>query len=54
MNADIANHIKLIYMLSFHQTQPKEKIFHHNIHGNPWELKGVDMFTLNKKPIFAL
>ena len=35
--------------LDFQHTQPKEKIIHHDIPGKPWEVIGVDMFTLNNK-----
>ena len=35
--------------LNFHQTQPKEKIIHHEIPGKPWEVPGADMFALHIK-----
>ena len=33
----------------FQQMQLKEKIIHYEIAGKPWEVVGLDMFTLNKK-----
>ena len=49
MNVDIKNYIQFSTCLDFQQTQPKEKLIHHNIPGKPWEVIGVDMFTLNSK-----
>ena len=47
--ADIENHIKMFYKPSFQQTQPREKIIHHNIPAKSWEVVGADTFTLNNK-----
>ena len=50
INTDIENHIKsCITCLEFQQTQPKEKIIHHNILLRHWEVLGVDIFHLNNK-----
>ena len=50
ISVDIENHIKnYSTCLNFQQTQPKEKVVHHNILGKPWEVIGVDKFTLNNK-----
>ena len=35
--------------LEFQQTQPKEKIIHHDILLRPWEVLGVNIFQLNNK-----
>ena len=41
--------------LDFQQTQPKEKIIHHEIPAKPWEIVGADMFTLyNSNYIFIV
>ena len=54
MSIDIEDHIKnCSTCLNFQQTQPKEKVIHHDIPGKLWEVTGVDMFTLNKKTTFA-
>ena len=50
MNVAIENHIKIVLRaLTFQQTQPKEKVTHHNIPGKPWEVIGVAMLTQNNK-----
>ena len=50
INIDIENHIKSCNTcLEFQQTQPKEKIIHHDIPLRPWEVLGVDIFHLNNK-----
>ena len=50
INTDIENHIKSCNTcLEFQQTEPKEKIIHHNIPLRPWEVLGVDIFHLNNK-----
>ena len=33
----------------FQQTQPKDKMIHHDIPVRPWDITGKDMFTLNNK-----
>ena len=49
------NHIKSCSTcLHFQQTQPREKIIHHNIPGKPWEVIRADMFTLNNKNFFCI
>ena len=35
--------------LTFQQTQPKDKMIHHDISIRPWDVIGVDIFTLNNK-----
>ena len=35
--------------LEFQQTQPKEKITHHDVPLRPWEVLQVDVFQLNNK-----
>ena len=55
INNNTENYIKIcITCLTFQQTQPKEKIIHHDIPIRPWNVIGADMFTLNDKIIFAL
>ena len=50
INHDIESHIKnCTTCLTFQQTQPKDKIIHHDILTKPWEVIGADMFTLNNK-----
>ena len=49
LSADIKNYINCSTCLDFQQTQTKEKLIHHDIPGKPWEVIGVDMFTLNNK-----
>ena len=50
MYADIDNHIKnCSTCLHIQQTQPLEKIIHHDIPEKSWEVIGSDMFTLNSK-----
>ena len=45
----IENHIKIVTHLGFQQTQPKEKMVHHNIPLRPWEVLGADVFHFNNK-----
>ena len=48
INADIKRYIKQCAMcLEFQQTQPKEKIIHHDIPLRPWEVAGADIFHFN-------
>ena len=50
INADIKNYIKhCATCLEFQQTQPKEKIIHHDIPLRPWEVIGADVFHFNNK-----
>ena len=50
INDDIEHFIKnCITCLTFQQTQPKEKMIHHDIPLRPWDVIGADMFTLNNK-----
>ena len=50
INADIKNYIKhCAICLEFHQTQPKEKIIHHDISFRPWEVVGTNVFHFNNK-----
>ena len=50
INTDIENHIKnCITFLEFQQTQPRQKIIHHDIPLRPWEAIGADIFHLNNK-----
>ena len=50
INTDIEKHIKNCNMcLEFQQTQPKEKIVHHDIPLRPWEVLGADVFHFNNK-----
>ena len=50
INDDIENFIKsCTTCLTFQQTQPKDKIIHHNIPVRPWDVIGADMFTLDNK-----
>ena len=50
INTDIEKHIKgCNTCLEFQQTQPKEKIIHHDISLRPWEVLGADIFHLNNK-----
>ena len=46
MNVDIENHIKFSTCLEFQQKQTKEKLIHHEIPGQSWEVAGLGMFTL--------
>ena len=49
INDDIENLIKnCTTCLTFQQTQPKEKMIHHDIPVRQWDVIGTDMFTLNK------
>ena len=50
INADIEKYIKsCATCLEFKQTQPKEKIIHHDIPLRPWEVIGTDAFQINNK-----
>ena len=52
MNADIENHMQnCSTCLDFQQTQPNRKLFHNDIPGKPWEMIGVNMFSLNNKKL---
>ena len=47
INVDIEAYIKVCATcLEFQQTQPKEKIMHHDILLRPWEVIGADVFHL--------
>ena len=53
INADIEDYIQnCATCLEFQQTQPKEKIFHHNIPLRLWEVIGADIFHFNNKKLF--
>ena len=55
INADIDNFIKnCATCLHFQQTQPKEKIIHHDIPLRPWEVVGANIFHFNNKTIYVL
>ena len=50
INTDINKHIKSCNTcLEFQQTQPKEKMIHHDIPLRPWEVLGADLFHFNNK-----
>ena len=49
INTDIEKHIKTVTRLEFQQTQPKEKIIHHEIPLRLWEVLGADVFHFNNK-----
>ena len=50
INSNIDNYIKTCATcLMFQQTQPKEKIIHHDIPARPWDVVGADMFNINNK-----
>ena len=50
INADIEKYIKnCATCLKFQQTQPKEKIIHHDIPLRPWEVLSTDVFHFNNK-----
>ena len=50
ISADIESYIKhCTTCLEFQQTQPKEKIIHHDIPLRPWEVVGADVFHFNNK-----
>ena len=50
INADIKAYIKLCTTcLEFQQTQPNEKITHHDIPLRPWEVIGTDIFHFKNK-----
>ena len=40
--------------LEFQQTQPKEKIIHHDIPLRPWEVLGADVFQFNNKTYLCI
>ena len=47
---DIKKYIKsCATCLEFQQTQPKEKIIHHDIPLRPWEVLGADVYHFNNK-----
>ena len=48
INTDIEKYIKqCVTCLEFQQTQPKEKIIHHEVPLRPWEAVGADVFHFN-------
>ena len=47
MNTDIEHYIK--HHSTCYNFQPKEQVIHQDIPDKPWEVVGVDMFTLNNK-----
>ena len=50
INADIKKYIKqCATCLKFQQTQPKEKIIHHNIPLRPWDVVRADAFHFNNR-----
>ena len=50
INADIEKYIKQCpTCLQFQQMQPQEKIIHHDIPLQPWEVVGADVFHCNNK-----
>ena len=50
INVDIEKYIKgCATCLEFQQTQPKEKIIHHDIPLRPWEVLGTDIFHFNNQ-----
>ena len=50
INANIKSYIKhCTTCLEYQQTQPKEKITHHNIPPQPWEVFGTDVFHFKNK-----
>ena len=50
INDDIENFIKnCTTCLTLQQTQPKDKMTHHDIPLRTWDVIGADMFTLNNK-----
>ena len=50
INADIEKYIKqCVTYLQFQQTQPQERIIHHDIPLQPWEIVGADVFHYNNK-----
>ena len=50
INADIKKYIKqCATYLQFQQTQPQERIIHHDIPLQPWEVVGTDVFHYNNK-----
>ena len=50
INDDIEKYIQnCSTCLNFQQTQPKERMIHHDIPAKPWEIIGTDMSTLHNK-----
>ena len=50
INADIKKYIKqFVTCLQFQQMQPQERIIHHNIPLQPWEVVRADVFHYNNK-----
>ena len=50
MNLDIENLINFFSTcLDFQQTKLNEKLIHHEIPGKPWEVVGVNMFSLHNR-----
>ena len=55
INSNIDNYIKnCTTCLIFKQTQPKEKIIHHDIPIRPWDMVGVDIFNINNNNYFCI
>ena len=55
INVDIEKYIKnCATCLEYQQTQPKEKIIHHDIPLRPWEVLGADVFHFNNKNYLLL
>ena len=54
INNDTESFIKNVPHLTFQQTQPKDKIIHHNILIRPLDATGVDMFTLDNKQYLCI
>ena len=55
INADIKKYItQWATCLQFQQTQPQERIIHHEITLWPWEVVGADMFHYNNKNYLCL
>ena len=55
INADINKYIKQCpTCLQFQQMQPQERIIHHDIPLQPWEVVGADVFHYNNKTICVL
>ena len=49
-NMDTGNHIKIaLHVLIFSKCSQRKKIIHHEIPGKPWQVVGVDKFTLHNK-----
>ena len=55
INDDIENFIKnCTTCLTFQQTQPRDKMIHHDILKRLWDVIGADMFTLNNKQYLCI